>query len=139
MDRVPEIAKHFAQIYYYTHRPHEEALPHQAVRLLQHLEMRGALTVGELAGLLGVNHNTASEHVKRLQKDSLLTKERDRSDERKVFVKLTEEGLAKLHRHSRPDEERLKAVLERMKTEEREAVARAFARIAEEAQECFSS
>lgn len=139
MDRVSEIAKHFAEIYYFTHRPHEEALPHQAVRLLQHLEMRGGLTVGELAGLLGVNHNTASEHVKRLQKDSLLKKERDPNDERRVFVRLTEEGLAKLHRHSRPDEERLRAVLERLEPECRETVERAFVIVAKEARACFSS
>lgn len=139
MENVSDIANHFAQIYYFTHSPYQDALPHQAVRLMQHIEMRGGMTVGELAELLGVNHNTASEHVKRLQKEALLTKERDPEDERRVFVRLTEEGRSKLHRHSRPDTERLQTVLERLDPGNREQIAKAFAVLAQEAKTCFSS
>lgn len=59
------------------------------------------MTIGHLAKLLDVSHNTASEHVKRLIQKGLVQKNRDSSDERKVYVTLTPEGEEAVKRHTR--------------------------------------
>ena len=51
---------------------HDDQLSHQAVRMLQHIEKNRFVTIGHLARLLDVSHNTASEHVKRLIQKGLV-------------------------------------------------------------------
>ncbi|MBO8171674.1 MAG: winged helix-turn-helix transcriptional regulator [Bacillaceae bacterium] len=141
MDRDPAqlLNQYWNTIYYCLHYPHKESISHQAVRLLQHIEMNGPSTIGQLAKWLSVSHNTASEHVKRLMGKGLIRKQRSPEDERKVFVALTEQGKTLLHRHTRLDESKLNRILENLSTEERATVEKAFQLLAEEAKQCFSS
>jgi DNA-binding MarR family transcriptional regulator len=52
------------------------------------------LSVKEIGELLMLNTNTLTPLLKRLQKRELLSRERSRSDERKVVIRLTEAGRA---------------------------------------------
>ncbi|MAY63422.1 MAG: MarR family transcriptional regulator [Rhizobiales bacterium] len=50
------------------------------------------MTVGALGGRLNLESSTLTPLVKRLEKNGLLRRERDKADERKVRVHLTETG-----------------------------------------------
>jgi len=54
----------------------------------------GALSVGRLGDLLGLDSGTLSPLVKRLEARGLVTRSRSGSDERVVVVALTDAGLA---------------------------------------------
>ncbi|SPU09704.1 transcriptional regulator [Bacillus licheniformis] len=66
--------QNWTDIYYHLHMKHDDQLSHQAVRMLQHIEKNRFVTIGHLARLLDVSHNTASEHVKRLIQKGLYRK-----------------------------------------------------------------
>lgn len=64
--------------------------------VLQHLAMSGPLTVGEAARHLGRAQSVVSEIVTHLERDGLLTRERDPADRRRTLVWLTGEGFDRL-------------------------------------------
>ncbi|MFN2746554.1 MarR family winged helix-turn-helix transcriptional regulator [Bacillus sp. z60-18] len=127
----------WTDIYYNLHHTHDDSLSHQAVRLLQHIEKKQYVTIGELARLLDVSHNTASEHVKRLIQKKLVLKKRDNKDERKVYVTLSAEGEAAVKRHTRLDPQKLQMVLQHLNEEEIGLVKTAFSMLSQEAKSCF--
>ncbi|WP_407649360.1 MarR family winged helix-turn-helix transcriptional regulator [Brevibacillus composti] len=135
---ITSLNQSYASLYYYLHYPHQDSITHQAVRMLQHIDMQGDVTIGKLAELLSISHNTASEHVKRLLHNGYVVKERYSSDERKVFVRLTEKGRAALYMNTRLDESKLSDILERLSVEQREIIGEAFHLLAEEAKKCSS-
>ena len=53
-----------------------------------------SLSVGDLGGCLGLDTGTLTPLLKRLETAGLVTRTRDASDERRVLVALTNEGLA---------------------------------------------
>ncbi|MBM7094809.1 winged helix-turn-helix transcriptional regulator [Bacillus sp. H-16] len=134
---VSNINQSWTDIYHFLHYIHQDNISHQAVRLLQHIEKKQETTIGDLAAFLGVTHNTASEHIKRLIKKGFVSKQRSIEDERKVFVILTEEGSEVLYRHTRLDNEKLKNVLENLDESEIEMIEKAFALLSGEARKCF--
>jgi DNA-binding MarR family transcriptional regulator len=131
-----KVNKCWADIYYYLHYVHQDPITHQAVRLLQHLDMKGKITVGDLAKLLSISHNTASEHVKRLIEKGWVRKERSKIDERKVFVVLTEQGRQVLFRNTRLDEEKLSDMLGKLSEEDKKIIEKAFSIMSKETQKC---
>jgi DNA-binding MarR family transcriptional regulator len=56
----------------------------------------GSITVGQLAQQLQVAHHTTVELVDRLRLQKLVARETSTSDRRRVYVKLTQRGLATL-------------------------------------------
>lgn len=64
--------------------------------VLQHLAMSGPLTVGEASRHLGRAQSVVSEIVTHLERDGLLTRERDPADRRRTLVWLTGEGFDRL-------------------------------------------
>ncbi len=54
----------------------------------------GGQTVGQIGQRLGLESNTLTPLVKRLEKNGLVTRSRDPEDERRVLVALTPEGEA---------------------------------------------
>jgi DNA-binding MarR family transcriptional regulator len=54
------------------------------------------ISVGELAELLLIRHNTTAELVKRLEQTGLVRKWYDPDDRRRALLALTEEGRVKL-------------------------------------------
>lgn len=65
--------------------------PHQA-SVLDHLDTNSALSVGELAGHLGVTAATMSITLKRLIKGGYVERAPDVNDARKVLLLLTQRG-----------------------------------------------
>ncbi|RKL65873.1 MarR family transcriptional regulator [Salipaludibacillus neizhouensis] len=134
---INNINQNWTDIYHLLHFVHQENISHQAIRLLQHIEKKQKTTIGHLATFLGVTHNTASEHIKRLIKKGYVSKERSIVDERKVFVILTEEGSKVLYRHTRLDNEKLKNVLDNLDGSEIEMIEKSFDLLSQEARKCF--
>ena len=64
--------------------------------LLRLLSRSGSLTIGDLAAKLEITTSSATAACKRLERDGLLTRERQSDDERIVRVALTEQGTARL-------------------------------------------
>ncbi len=134
---IETINEQWTDIYYLLHYVHDDNITHQAIRLLQHIEKNKETTMGDLAKHLSVSHNTASEHTKRLIKKGLVTKRRSSIDERKVFVTLTEEGRNVLYRHTRLDKDKLRKVLENLRTSDLEIIQKAFSILNEGAKKCL--
>ena len=61
--------------------------------VLQSLRDFGELPVGELAGKVNLSQATVTSIVDRLERKSMVQRERSQSDKRKVFVQLTENGV----------------------------------------------
>jgi MarR family transcriptional regulator, organic hydroperoxide resistance regulator len=62
--------------------------------LLDLLSRHGPLTVGELAGALGISHPSVSQSRQSLARAGLIAWERDGQDQRRRKLRLTEEGSA---------------------------------------------
>ncbi len=60
--------------------------------LLHQLRLRDAMSIGDVAGALGVAQSTATTACKRLESNGLITRTRRSDDERVVEVSLTELG-----------------------------------------------
>lgn len=131
------INQNWTDIYHLLHYAHQENISHQAIRLLQHIEKKNKATIGDLATYLGVTHNTASEHIKRLIKKGFVSKERCIQDERKVFVVLTADGREVLFKHTQLDNEKLKNVLEKLDPSDIVMIQKAFSLLSQEAKKCF--
>ncbi|MDV2686838.1 MarR family transcriptional regulator [Alkalihalophilus lindianensis] len=134
---IKTINENWTDIYHLLHYVHQENISHQAIRLLQHIEKKKEITIGDLATYLGVTHNTASEHIKRLIKKGFVSKERSVEDERKVFVILTKDGREVLYRNTRLDNEKLKNVLENLDPSDIVMIEKAFVLLSQEAKKCF--
>ncbi|MFS1516551.1 MarR family transcriptional regulator [Bacillus sp. SM2101] len=136
MDEVKRVNDAWTDIYYYMHMTHKESISHQAIRILQHLEKKGNLTIGDISKYMEISHNTASEHVKRLIHKGYVNKKRDNNDERRVYVFLSKLGLDIIHKHSRLDEEKLTAIFSSISPEQLQVIDQAFTILREEAAKC---
>lgn len=128
---ITDINEYFTTIFYYLHTTHEEVISHQSVRILQMIQKEEEVTVRDIAGLLNISHNTASEHVKKLERHGWVSKERASDDQRKVILHLTVEGLQVLKKNSELDEEKLKRALHQLTEQEQQAILQAFRRLSE--------
>ena len=61
---IKELNNYFTSIYYHLHTTHEESISHQSVRILQMIHKEDEVTVRDIAELLKISQNTASEHIK---------------------------------------------------------------------------
>nr|WP_230198823.1 winged helix DNA-binding protein [Massilibacterium senegalense] len=84
------------------------------------------MTVRYLSEALNISHNTASEHVKKLVHNGGVIKQRADEDQRKVYIKLTEDGLQVVKKNPELDEEKLQAALNKLSEQEKKIVLQAF-------------
>lgn len=126
-----DLNTYFTDIYYYLHPAHEQAISHQSVRILQMVQKEEAVTVRFVSEALGISHNTASEHIKKLEKNDWITKERNERDQRIVFLKLTSEGLKVVKQNTELDEFKLQTALNKLTKEEKTQVTEAFRLLSE--------
>jgi len=63
------------------------------ILLLQTIQNKGQMTIGELACGMSLSQATVTTIVDRLEKRQLVTRERSTTDKRKVYALLTEGGL----------------------------------------------
>ena len=75
-----------------SHPVHRAEMTPEQYWLLRLLSRKGALSIGELAEILGVTGSSVTTACKRLEKAGLVTRERQSDDERMVRVMLTEQG-----------------------------------------------
>lgn len=134
---VKKINEFWTDIYFHLHYPHTEKISHQVIRILQLIEKKEEVGVNEVATYLQISHNTASEHVKRMVEKSLLIKERDPLDERRVLLGLTKMGKEVVHRNTSLDEEKLGQVMDRLGDKEKEIIEQAFKILSEQAKTCL--
>jgi DNA-binding MarR family transcriptional regulator len=69
---------------------------YQAMLAIQAHRTNAPISVGELAELLLIRHNTTAELVKRLERAGLVTKWFDPADRRRALLALTDDGRGKL-------------------------------------------
>ena len=123
---IEHINRYFSDIYFNLHPTQEEVISHQSVRILQMVQKKSFVMIRDIAEHLSISHNTASEHVKKLVGNGWLYKERSDEDQRKVYLHLTEKGLAILKKNTELDESKLDVALSKLSTSEREMIVEAF-------------
>ncbi|WP_146551443.1 MarR family winged helix-turn-helix transcriptional regulator [Rummeliibacillus sp. SL167] len=128
---IQQINRYFTDIYFNLHPTQEEVISHQSVRILQMVEKKRYVMIRDIAEQLSISHNTASEHVKKLVRNGWLYKERSREDQRKVYLHLTDIGLAILRKNTELDENKLQDALSKLSINEREKVVEAFRLLSE--------
>ncbi len=128
---ITNINEYFTTIFYHLHTTHEDVISHQSVRILQMIQKEEEVTVRDIAGLLNISPNTASEHVKKLERHAWVTKERASDDQHKVILHLTVEGLQILKKNSELDEEKLKHALNKLTEQEQQTILQSFRRLSE--------
>ncbi len=104
-------------------------------RVLVLLATQGALTVGEIAELAGVNQSNASRLCDRLQKLDLVRRQRVSEDGRAVRVSLTDEGARVVDSVTEERRREVSAVVARMSNIDAQAVVTALVAFSEAAQQ----
>ncbi|MFP7170911.1 MarR family transcriptional regulator [Terribacillus sp. 7520-G] len=136
---VQQLNAMYMNIYRQLRFTYQDKLTHQAVRILQTIRLEKEVHVSRIAETLGVSHNTASEHVKRLIQKGYIKKQRREADERKVYLQLTKQGETSVKQHTELDEEKLAVVMQSLSKEEQEVILAGFQLLEERARKCFSS
>ncbi|MFJ7914399.1 MULTISPECIES: MarR family winged helix-turn-helix transcriptional regulator [unclassified Lysinibacillus] len=128
---IKELNNYFTSIYYHLHTTHEESISHQSVRILQMIHKEDEVTVRDIAELLNISQNTASEHIKKLERNGWVKKERSIEDQRKVYLHLTSEGLHILKKNTELDDEKLQYALKQLSEEQQQIILQAFRLLSE--------
>jgi len=128
---MQELNHYFTNIFYHLHTTHEDVISHQSVRILQMIEKEDEVTVRDIAALLNISQNTASEHIKKLERQGWIQKIRATDDQRKVQLFLTNEGQLVLKKNTELDEAKLKQALLRLSEKEQQDVLQAFRLLSE--------
>lgn len=128
---IKDLNNYFTSIYYQLYPTHEVAISHQSVRILQMIQKEDDVTVRDIAELLNISQNTASEHIKKLERSGWVKKERAIEDKRKVHLYLTVEGFHILKKNTELDDEKLQHALNKLSGEEQESILQAFRLLSE--------
>ena len=123
---IQDINNYFTTIFYHLHTTHEDVISHQSVRILQMIQKEDEVTVRDIAELLNISQNTASEHIKKLERNGWVKKERAVDDQRKVMLHLTAEGLVIVKKNTELDDHKLQHALQQLSEEERQTILQAF-------------
>ena len=134
--QVNQLNQYWTDIYFYLHYPHVDKITHQAVRILQLIDKQPNTGINEVAIVLQISHNTASEHVKRLIDKKYIVKEKSGEDQRRVLLRLTELGSNVLYRNTSLDDEKLIKIVEQLSKEEQIIIEKAFKTLSEVAKKC---
>ncbi|RUQ26009.1 MarR family transcriptional regulator [Peribacillus cavernae] len=116
----------WTDIYYFLHYDHKENLTHQNIRCLQTIEKNSKVTVQAVTNRMGISHNTASEHIKRLIQKGYIKKYKGEKDKRVVYLELTALGKGALEKNTELDKEKLKIILEKLNEEQCSQIYNAF-------------
>ena len=102
--------------------------------LLRRLNRAGPLSVSELAARLGIGQSSATSACKRLERQGLLTRTRQRGDERVVLCTLTEQGHERIEKWSRLRREATGRYLECLDDAEQAQLEELLARVLSQAE-----
>lgn len=109
------------------------ALTAKQARTLDQLDTDDPVMVTELAEYLGVTASTMSLNLTRLEGAGLVRRSRDPDDARVMNVVLTSDGAAARDRTRSIDAQRVAAMLDRLRPDERRGAAETLARLADAA------
>ena len=138
-DDVYEVQRLYPQIFVACHSDHVRAVStrwrvsSQDASILVHLDREFGLSPRALAGHLGVAPSTLSAALARLAKLGYLTSKPNERDRRKRELRLTSRGAEAISATSVLDAERVRALLSKLKPDERKAALRGLALLAEAA------
>jgi len=138
-DDVFEVQRLYPQIYLACHTDHVRAvstkwrISSQDASILVHLDRESGLSPRELASHLGVAPSTLSAAIARLAELGYLTSDPNQNDRRKRELRLTARGAEAIAATSVLDAERVKALLNKLKPDERKAAVRGLALLAQAA------
>ena len=138
-DDVYEVQRLYPQIFVACHSDHVRAVStrwrvsSQDASILVHLDREFGLSPRALAGHLGVAPSTLSAALARLAKLGYLTNKPNERDRRKRELRLTSRGAEAISATSVLDAERVRALLSKLKPDERKAALRGLALLAEAA------
>jgi DNA-binding MarR family transcriptional regulator len=128
-DLVRRIQRAYPQIYLACHVRHTtSAAPHGLSQrdsaVLAHLDDLSPVTAGALAKHLGVGPSTVTEAIDHLEHLGLATRTRNPRDKRRVELRITKLGIAKMQESSVLDTRRVADVLARVPARHRPAAIR---------------
>ena len=138
-DDVFEVQRLYPQIYLACHEDHVRAastkwrISSQDASILVHLDRESGLSPRALAAHLGVAPSTLSAALSRLSELGYLTNETAKTDRRKREIRLTARGAEAISSTSVLDAKRVRAMLSKLKPDERKAALRGLALLAQAA------
>ena len=140
-DDVFEVQRLYPQIYLACHTDHVRAqstafrISSQDASILVHLDRESGLSPRALADHLGVAPSTLSAALSRLAELGYLTNEPGKRDRRKREIRLTARGAEAIASTSVLNAERVRALLNKLKPEERKAAIGGLALLAKAARD----
>jgi len=138
-DDVFEVQRLYPQIYIACHTNHIRAVSTKArissqdASILAHLDRESGLSPRALAHHLGVKPSTLSAAIARLAELGYITNTPAETDRRKREIRLTARGAEAISTTSVLDAKRVRAMLSKLKPDERKAALRGLALLAQAA------
>ena len=135
-DDVFEVQRFYPQIYIACHTDHVRAasttwrISSQDASILVHLDRDTGMSPRTLAEHLGVTPSTLSAAIARLSELGYLTSKASDTDRRKRELRLTARGAEAIASTSVLNAERVQAMLDNLKPDERQAAVRGLALLA---------
>ena len=138
-DDVFDVQRLYPQIYIACHTNHIRAVSTKArissqdASILAHLDRESGLSPRALAHHLGVKPSTLSAAIARLAELGYITNTPAETDRRKREIRLTARGAEAISTTSVLDAKRVRAMLSKLKPDERKAALRGLALLAQAA------
>jgi DNA-binding MarR family transcriptional regulator len=89
---------------------------YQALLVLWTSDQNGGVIISELGKSLGIQRNTCTELLHRMEADGLVKRERQAADRRVIKVSLTPEGRSQVAKIAAADRQRLAAMEQEVRT-----------------------